>query len=87
MKQDMSDGYAALVFDLTLPSSAYDLIKTDAASQLHLDSVSMTTTCLGEAPYVASGWEGVPLDGYPPAREITNTIYRNRTALSDEDEK
>lgn len=67
MKQDMLDGYAALVFDLTLPTALQSTIKTTAASKLYLDSLSLSTTCLQESTYSFPGWEGVPLDGYPPA--------------------
>ena len=70
MKQDMLNGFAALVFDFTLPTEVQDSIKTDPSSMLSFDSINLTTSCLSESPYVFPGWEGVPLDGFPPAQEI-----------------
>jgi hypothetical protein len=54
---------------------------------VQLTSLTLTTSCLTEPPYVFPGWENVPLDGYPPAKNLTITVERNRTALSDEAEK
>jgi|LauGreDrversion4_2_1035121.scaffolds.fasta_scaffold117760_3 hypothetical protein len=78
MKQDMMDGFAALVFDFTLPPALEAAIKTTSSSKLYLDSMSLSTTCLSEPSYTFPGWEGVPLDGYPPAKDIIREIYAER---------
>ena len=67
MKQDMTDGYAALVFDFTLSESDQSTIMTGPSSKVFLDTLNLTTACLFESSYVFPGWEGVPLEGYSAA--------------------
>ena len=49
--------------------------------------MTLTTTCLGEAPYVFPGWGGVPLDGYSGPKEVIVEVTKSRTKLADEEEK
>ena len=67
----MSNGYAALVLDFTLSQAQ----KTTASSLVQLNSLTLTTSCLLESSYVFPGWENVPIDGYPPAKNISVTVF------------
>lgn len=83
MKQDMSDGYAALVFDFTLSESDQTTIMTGPSSKVFLDTLNLTTTCLFEPSYVFPGWEGVPLEGYSAAGDRVVTEEINQLMIKD----
>jgi hypothetical protein len=83
MKQDMSDGYAALVFDFTLPETDQTTIMTGPSSKVFLDTLHLTTTCLFEPSYFFPGWEGVPLEGYSAAGDRVVTEEINQLMIKD----
>ena len=84
MKQDMSDGYAALVIDFTLSESDQSTIMTGPSSKVFLDTLNLTTSCLSEPSYVFPGWEGVPLKGFSGTPDIVVTEEISKLMLKDE---